>query len=109
MDSDTSTAAAASISSPAVTEWSWLASFCTAIKSAGAFLRRDALPQEFVVPDVEPIEGGTEGLQLKPRDNSQWSLTMDEQIMAWATSRPEVNSRNQTWHKIFFSLSAYEL
>ena len=43
------------------------------------------------MPNMEMLEGGTEGLDLKPWENSQWSLTMDEQIMAWATNKPEVS------------------
>ncbi|XP_033633807.1 probable E3 ubiquitin-protein ligase HERC1 isoform X2 [Asterias rubens] len=72
-----------------VTEWLWLSAFCTAIKSASALMRREPLPKEFVVPNMELLEGGTEGLDFKPWDNGQWNLTMDEQIMAWATNKPE--------------------
>ncbi|XP_070543560.1 probable E3 ubiquitin-protein ligase HERC1 isoform X2 [Ptychodera flava] len=69
-----------------VPEWGWLASFCTAVKSADALVRRSPFPPEFKVPNTEPVN---EDDPMQPQDNSVWSLTVDEQIMAWATQRPE--------------------
>ncbi|XP_077870271.1 putative E3 ubiquitin-protein ligase HERC1 [Saccoglossus kowalevskii] len=69
-----------------VPEWCWLASFCTAVKSADSLVRRSAFPSTFKVPNTEPVN---EDDPLQPKDNSAWTLTMDEQIMAWATHKPE--------------------
>ncbi|XP_077988697.1 putative E3 ubiquitin-protein ligase HERC1 [Glandiceps talaboti] len=69
-----------------VPEWGWLASFCTAVKSADSLLHRTTLPSTFKVPNTEPVN---EDDPLQPHDNAVWTLSVDEQIMAWATQKPE--------------------
>ncbi|KAK1176357.1 putative E3 ubiquitin-protein ligase HERC1 isoform X1 [Acipenser oxyrinchus oxyrinchus] len=68
------------------TEWGWLAAFSTTVKSAEAFAKGTAFPESFRVPDLRPV-GDSE--IPKPLDNSKWSIMMDEQLMSWATARPE--------------------
>ncbi|MGH0184836.1 UNVERIFIED_CONTAM: hypothetical protein FKN15_017450 [Acipenser sinensis] len=68
------------------TEWGWLAAFSTTVKSAEAFAKGTAFPESFRVPDLRPA-GDSE--IPKPLDNSKWSIMMDEQLMSWATARPE--------------------
>ncbi|XP_030623810.1 probable E3 ubiquitin-protein ligase HERC1 [Chanos chanos] len=67
-------------------EWSWLSTFSTTIKSAEAFARGSVFPEAFTVPEFQQ-PGATE--TSKPLDNSKWSFMMDEQLMSWATNRPE--------------------
>ncbi|XP_053334016.1 probable E3 ubiquitin-protein ligase HERC1 isoform X3 [Clarias gariepinus] len=75
---------------PAVTsahsEWSWLTTFSTTVKSAEAFARCTAFPEEFTVPEF--AQNGDTSIS-RALDNSKWSFMMDEQLMSWATSRPE--------------------
>ncbi|KAK2827719.1 hypothetical protein Q7C36_018645 [Tachysurus vachellii] len=75
---------------PAVTstrsEWSWLSIFSTTVKSAEAFARSTSFPEEFTVPEFQRNEDAAASTAL---DNSKWSFMMDEQLMSWATSRPE--------------------
>uniref|UniRef100_A0A669BGH0 HECT-type E3 ubiquitin transferase n=1 Tax=Oreochromis niloticus TaxID=8128 RepID=A0A669BGH0_ORENI len=70
-------------------EWAWLDCFSTTVKAAEALARGAAFPESFSVPDLEPVPKDEMALLL---DNSKWSASMDEQIMSWATSRPE------DWH-----------
>ncbi|TSK72182.1 putative E3 ubiquitin-protein ligase HERC1 [Bagarius yarrelli] len=67
-------------------EWSWLSIFSTTVKSAEAFARSSSFPEEFVMPGFQ-LNADT----ANPRalDNSKWSFMMDEQLMSWATNRPE--------------------
>uniref|UniRef100_A0A7N8XV71 HECT-type E3 ubiquitin transferase n=1 Tax=Mastacembelus armatus TaxID=205130 RepID=A0A7N8XV71_9TELE len=51
-------------------EWSWLATYATTVRSAEAIASGITFPDSFV-------------------DNSKWSFRMDEQLMSWATTRPE--------------------
>uniref|UniRef100_A0A8C7IFA5 HECT-type E3 ubiquitin transferase n=1 Tax=Oncorhynchus kisutch TaxID=8019 RepID=A0A8C7IFA5_ONCKI len=67
-------------------EWSWLQTFSTTVKSAEAIARGTAFPESFTVPEFQ--QAGTTEL-TKPLDNSKWSFMMDEQLMSWATTRPE--------------------
>ncbi|XP_053543730.1 probable E3 ubiquitin-protein ligase HERC1 isoform X7 [Ictalurus punctatus] len=67
-------------------EWSWLSTFSTTVKSAEAFARSTSLPKEFTVPEFQQ-NGDT--ATSRALDNSKWSFMMDEQLMSWATSRPE--------------------
>uniref|UniRef100_A0A6Q2WPS0 HECT-type E3 ubiquitin transferase n=1 Tax=Esox lucius TaxID=8010 RepID=A0A6Q2WPS0_ESOLU len=67
-------------------EWSWLQTFSTTVKSAEAIARGTAFPESFSVPEFQPA-GVTE--IPKPLDNSKWTFMMDEQLMSWATTRPE--------------------
>ncbi|TRY98659.1 hypothetical protein DNTS_005902 [Danionella cerebrum] len=69
------------------TEWNWLSTYSTTVKSAEAFARGTPFPEAFVAPEFHH-HGGEE--LTKPLDNSKWSFMMDEQLMSWATSRPEV-------------------
>ncbi|KAI8478441.1 putative E3 ubiquitin-protein ligase herc1, partial [Branchiostoma belcheri] len=69
-----------------VPEWTWLASFSAALKSAETLSKRCAFPVSFVVPDIETI---SKDEPMQPTDNVAWKLNMDEEIMAWATQKPE--------------------
>ncbi|XP_036385733.1 probable E3 ubiquitin-protein ligase HERC1 isoform X2 [Megalops cyprinoides] len=66
-------------------EWGWLSTFSTTVKSAEAFARGTAFPESFTVPEFQQARAET----TKPLDNSKWSFMMDEQLMSWATTRPE--------------------
>lgn len=70
-------------------EWGWLDGFSTTVKAAEALARGATFPQSFSVPDLEPVAKEEMALLM---DNSKWGSGMDEQIMSWATSRPE------DWH-----------
>ncbi|KAM9825931.1 probable E3 ubiquitin-protein ligase HERC1 isoform X4 [Syngnathus typhle] len=70
-------------------EWAWLDCFSTTVKAAEALARGASFPASFVVPDLEPVPKHEMTLLM---DNSKWISGMDEQIMSWATSRPE------DWH-----------
>uniref|UniRef100_A0A9J7YSL0 HECT-type E3 ubiquitin transferase n=1 Tax=Cyprinus carpio carpio TaxID=630221 RepID=A0A9J7YSL0_CYPCA len=67
-------------------EWNWLSIYSTTVKSAEAFARGTAFPESFIAPEFHH-SGSTE--LTKPLDNSKWTFMMDEQLMSWATSRPE--------------------
>ncbi|KAJ7311304.1 hypothetical protein JRQ81_006920 [Phrynocephalus forsythii] len=70
-------------------EWAWLECFSTTVKAAEALAKGAAFPGSFTVPDLEPVPEEELALLM---DNSRWINGMDEQIMSWATSRPE------DWH-----------
>ncbi|CAK6980322.1 probable E3 ubiquitin-protein ligase HERC1 isoform X7 [Scomber scombrus] len=70
-------------------EWAWLDCFSTTVKAAEALARGATFPEAFSVPDLEPVPKDEMALLM---DNSKWASGMDEQIMSWATSRPE------DWH-----------
>ncbi|XP_048472974.1 probable E3 ubiquitin-protein ligase HERC1 [Rhincodon typus] len=70
-------------------EWSWLECFSTTIKAAEALAKGGPFPECFTVPDLEPVP---EEELYHVMDNSKWFAGMDEQIMSWASSRPE------DWH-----------
>ncbi|XP_048583459.1 probable E3 ubiquitin-protein ligase HERC1 isoform X5 [Nematostella vectensis] len=70
----------------ALPEWLWLKSFCVAVHAADALTFRERFQKNFLVPNEEKI---SEDEPFQPLDNSSWSLTMDEQVMAWAMRRPE--------------------
>uniref|UniRef100_A0A1A7WGI3 HECT-type E3 ubiquitin transferase n=1 Tax=Iconisemion striatum TaxID=60296 RepID=A0A1A7WGI3_9TELE len=70
-------------------EWAWLDCFSTTVKAAEALARGATFPESFCVPDLEPAPKEEMVLVM---DNSKWAAGMDEQIMSWATSRPE------DWH-----------
>ncbi|KAK7912664.1 hypothetical protein WMY93_012875 [Mugilogobius chulae] len=70
-------------------EWAWLDCFSTTVKAAEALARGLTFPECFTVPDLEPVAKEEMALLM---DNSKWGSGMDEQIMSWATSRPE------DWH-----------
>ncbi|KAJ7425197.1 hypothetical protein WISP_24460 [Willisornis vidua] len=68
-------------------EWAWLECFSTTVKAAEALAKGAQFPESFTVPDLEPVPEDELTLLM---DNSKWINGMDEQIMSWATSRPEV-------------------
>ncbi|XP_042370750.1 probable E3 ubiquitin-protein ligase HERC1, partial [Plectropomus leopardus] len=70
-------------------EWAWLDCFSTTVKAAEALARGVTFSESFSVPDLEPVPKDEMALLM---DNSKWASGMDEQIMSWATSRPE------DWH-----------
>lgn len=93
-------------------EWAWLDCFSTTVKVAEALARGATFPESFSVPDLEPVPKEEMSLlmvrmpdraicasavmssannnKLSFQDNSKWAPGIDEQIMSWATSRPEV-------------------
>ncbi|XP_054587942.1 probable E3 ubiquitin-protein ligase HERC1 isoform X4 [Nothobranchius furzeri] len=70
-------------------EWAWLDCFSTTVKAAEALARGATFPESFCVPDLEPA---LKEEMILVMDNSKWAAGMDEQIMSWATSKPE------DWH-----------
>ncbi|XP_043933675.1 probable E3 ubiquitin-protein ligase HERC1 isoform X2 [Protopterus annectens] len=70
-------------------EWAWLECFSATVKAAEALAKGEPFPDSFSVPDLEPVP---EGELAHVMDNSKWIHGLDEQIMSWATSRPE------DWH-----------
>ncbi|XP_007895403.2 probable E3 ubiquitin-protein ligase HERC1 [Callorhinchus milii] len=68
------------------TDWGWLATFSVTIKSAEALAKGSTFPEKFSVPNLTPV---LETESIKAMDNNKWTYLMDEQLMAWATSRPE--------------------
>ncbi|XP_066503891.1 probable E3 ubiquitin-protein ligase HERC1 isoform X4 [Hoplias malabaricus] len=93
VEAGTSTSSSSSSSSSwhswGSSEWSWLHCFSTTVKTAEALARGQTFPESFSVPDLEPVAKDKMALLM---DNSKWVPGMDEQIMSWATSRPE------DWH-----------
>uniref|UniRef100_A0AAR2M095 HECT-type E3 ubiquitin transferase n=1 Tax=Pygocentrus nattereri TaxID=42514 RepID=A0AAR2M095_PYGNA len=67
-------------------EWNWLSTFSITVKSAEAFARGTAFPEAFTMLELQQ-PGATDS--ARALDNSKWSFMMDEQLMLWATSRPE--------------------
>ncbi|XP_078128363.1 putative E3 ubiquitin-protein ligase HERC1 isoform X2 [Sander vitreus] len=67
-------------------EWSWLATYATTVRSAEAISSGTAFPESFNLSEFQEVEV-TE--ITKALDNSKWSFRMDEQLMSWATTRPE--------------------
>ncbi|XP_072518712.1 probable E3 ubiquitin-protein ligase HERC1 isoform X2 [Salminus brasiliensis] len=70
----------------AQSEWAWLSTFSITVKSAEAFARGTAFPEAFTMPELQ--QPGVPD-SARALDNSKWSFMMDEQLMLWATSRPE--------------------
>ncbi|XP_030232116.1 probable E3 ubiquitin-protein ligase HERC1 isoform X5 [Gadus morhua] len=70
-------------------DWAWLDCFSTTVKAAEALARGATFPESFSVPDMEPVPRDEMALLM---DNSKWASGLDEQIMSWATFRPE------DWH-----------
>ncbi|XP_041057144.1 probable E3 ubiquitin-protein ligase HERC1 isoform X1 [Carcharodon carcharias] len=71
---------------PVSSEWGWLATFSATIKTAEALAKGTAFPETFSVPDLSQDSGSE---VIKALENNKWSCLMDEQLMAWATSKPE--------------------
>nr|XP_033501994.1 probable E3 ubiquitin-protein ligase HERC1 isoform X7 [Epinephelus lanceolatus] len=67
-------------------EWSWLATYATTVRSAEAIASGTAFPESFNISEFQEVDA-TE--ITKALDNSKWSFKMDEQLMSWATARPE--------------------
>ncbi|XP_042364650.1 probable E3 ubiquitin-protein ligase HERC1 isoform X3 [Plectropomus leopardus] len=67
-------------------EWSWLATYATTVRSAEAIASGTAFPESFNLLELQDVDV-TE--ISKALDNSKWSFRMDEQLMSWATTRPE--------------------
>ncbi|XP_074474894.1 putative E3 ubiquitin-protein ligase HERC1 isoform X1 [Sebastes fasciatus] len=68
-------------------EWSWLATYATTVRSAEAIASGTAFPESFKLPEFQEVDVTAE--ITKALDNSKWSFRMDEQLMSWATTRPE--------------------
>ncbi|XP_051890412.1 LOW QUALITY PROTEIN: probable E3 ubiquitin-protein ligase HERC1 [Pristis pectinata] len=71
---------------PVSPEWAWLATFSATIKSAEALAKGTSFPETFNVPDFSQV---SDSEFIKALENNKWSYVMDEQLMTWATSRPE--------------------
>ncbi|XP_060677257.1 probable E3 ubiquitin-protein ligase HERC1 isoform X2 [Hemiscyllium ocellatum] len=71
---------------PVSPEWSWLATYSATIKSAEALAKGTAFPETFSVPELNQDSGSE---VIKALENNKWSCLMDEQLMTWATSKPE--------------------
>ncbi|XP_014842886.1 PREDICTED: probable E3 ubiquitin-protein ligase HERC1 isoform X1 [Poecilia mexicana] len=69
-----------------VSEWSWLLTYATTVRSAEAIASGTAFPESFIVSGLLEVQDSN---IVKAVDNSMWSFKMDEQLMSWATSRPE--------------------
>uniref|UniRef100_A0A8C9U1I0 HECT-type E3 ubiquitin transferase n=1 Tax=Scleropages formosus TaxID=113540 RepID=A0A8C9U1I0_SCLFO len=67
-------------------DWGFLCTFSTTVKSAEALARGTVFPESFTVPDQFLTNRTPSSLF---QDNGKWSFMMDEQLMSWATSRPE--------------------
>ncbi|KAM3600471.1 uncharacterized protein V6R79_024041 [Siganus canaliculatus] len=67
-------------------EWSWLATYATTVRSAEAISSGTAFPESFIVSEFQEVEDAE---LTRALDNSKWSFRMDEQLMSWATTRPE--------------------
>uniref|UniRef100_A0A665WLM9 HECT-type E3 ubiquitin transferase n=1 Tax=Echeneis naucrates TaxID=173247 RepID=A0A665WLM9_ECHNA len=67
-------------------EWSWLATYATTVRSAEAIASGTAFPESFIVSEFHEMEDAE---VIKALDNSKWSFRMDEQLMSWATTKPE--------------------
>ncbi|KAM8827696.1 putative E3 ubiquitin-protein ligase HERC1 isoform 4-T4 [Spinachia spinachia] len=67
-------------------EWSWLATYATTVRSAEAIASGTAFPESFNLCDFQEVDVPAISQAL---DNSKWSFRMDEQLMSWATARPE--------------------
>jgi len=75
-----------------VPEWYWLHTFGIALRTAHALAHRHAFPATFVEL-ASCSQDASPGQMLEahpdPFDNSKWDLKVDEEIMRWATQRPE--------------------
>ncbi|GFS09040.1 HECT and RLD domain-containing E3 ubiquitin protein ligase family member 1 [Elysia marginata] len=67
-------------------EWQWLLSYSCAVKSTNSLLKRQAFPQTFKLLNKEKFDTD---IEVNPYDNKFWDLSMDAQIMSWATQQPE--------------------
>ncbi|XP_063334410.1 probable E3 ubiquitin-protein ligase HERC1 isoform X1 [Pelmatolapia mariae] len=67
-------------------EWTWLVTYATTVRSAEAIASGTAFPEAFIVSEFQDVQ---DNKIAKALDNSKWSFRMDEQLMSWATSRPE--------------------
>ncbi|KAL6096756.1 uncharacterized protein ACO6RY_06004 [Pungitius sinensis] len=67
-------------------EWSWLATYATTVRSAEAIASGTAFPESFNLSEFQEVDFAEISKAL---DNSKWSFRMDEQLMSWATTRPE--------------------
>ncbi|KAF7670462.1 hypothetical protein LDENG_00124780 [Lucifuga dentata] len=67
-------------------EWSWLATYAMTVRSAEAIASGTSFPESFIVSEFQETNDTEFANAL---DNSKWSFIMDEQLMSWATTRPE--------------------
>uniref|UniRef100_A0A672ZRT2 HECT-type E3 ubiquitin transferase n=1 Tax=Sphaeramia orbicularis TaxID=375764 RepID=A0A672ZRT2_9TELE len=65
-------------------EWSWLTTYATTVRSAEAIASGTAFPESFVVTEFNEVLDADTALALVSNGN-----LMDEQLMSWATTRPE--------------------
>nr|XP_015798394.2 probable E3 ubiquitin-protein ligase HERC1 isoform X1 [Nothobranchius furzeri] len=71
---------------PCLSEWSWLLNYATTVRSAEAIASGTAFPESFIASEFQEVQDSN---TMRALDNSKWSFKMDEQLMSWATSRPE--------------------
>ncbi|XP_034565879.1 probable E3 ubiquitin-protein ligase HERC1 isoform X2 [Notolabrus celidotus] len=67
-------------------EWNWLSTYATTVRSAEAIASGTAFPESFIASEFQEVD---ESGLVKALDNSKWSFRMDEQLMSWATIKPE--------------------
>ncbi|XP_072310878.1 probable E3 ubiquitin-protein ligase HERC1 isoform X3 [Eucyclogobius newberryi] len=66
-------------------EWSWLSMYATTVRTAESISSGTAFPESFLFEFEDIIDNET----TVALDNSKWSFKMDEQLMSWATTKPE--------------------
>nr|XP_014345328.1 PREDICTED: probable E3 ubiquitin-protein ligase HERC1 [Latimeria chalumnae] len=71
---------------PPLSDWAWLATFSTTLKTAEALAKRSPFPESFsvAIPNEEKVASYNISL-----NNSKWTFLMDEQLMSWVATRPE--------------------
>ncbi|KAK7896525.1 hypothetical protein WMY93_021850 [Mugilogobius chulae] len=66
-------------------EWSWLNTYATTVRTAESISSGTAFPETFMFEFEDIIDKET----AVALDNNKWTFKMDEQLMSWATTRPE--------------------
>ncbi|CAH1796720.1 unnamed protein product [Owenia fusiformis] len=75
------------VSQSMISEWMWLYNYCSAIKASDAIYRKRTFPSAFI--NAVTGSDGVKKSDVIALDNTKWDWNHDEQIMSWATQRPE--------------------
>ncbi|XP_067667414.1 probable E3 ubiquitin-protein ligase HERC1 [Haliotis asinina] len=67
-----------------VSEWQWLLTYSTTLKTSAALASRKPIPETFKILKRDSEDANSVGY-----DNTLWDLNKDSQIMSWVTHRPE--------------------